>query len=341
MEIDNSTQSEVPSPYVGLFEIRNANQWIEKAKTRPIPKMLFDVLWYEGEINILFADSNVGKSILAVQIADSISKGKAIPGFRLEQPDSQKLLYFDFELSDKQFETRYSENYSNHYQFSENLQRVEINADAELPDSFKNNFEAYLLHSLVLAIERTKAQVLIIDNITYLRNDTERAKDALPLMKELKALKNRYNLSILVLAHTPKRDMARPLTMNDLGGSSMLMNFCDSAFAIGKSVRDEDVRYIKQIKERSSEKLYGADNVCVCRIRKHSNFLGFDLSGHSEEREHLRERTEKDTKEIDRQIKEMKEGNPALSVRDIAKSLNTNKTRVQRALADCSDGIDN
>ena len=46
--------------------------------------MLFDKLWYEGEICILFADTNVGKSILAVQIGDSISRGKAIRGFEIE-----------------------------------------------------------------------------------------------------------------------------------------------------------------------------------------------------------------------------------------------------------------
>ena len=38
-------------------------------------------------------------------------------------------------------------------------------------------------------------KVLIIDNITYLKNETERAKDALPLMKLLKELKSKYNLS--------------------------------------------------------------------------------------------------------------------------------------------------
>lgn len=86
----------------GLFKVMTANEWLEQAKTTPIPEMLFGEFWHEGEICILFSDSNLGKSILAVQIADSISKGQPINGFKLEAPQ-QKVLYFDFELSSKQF----------------------------------------------------------------------------------------------------------------------------------------------------------------------------------------------------------------------------------------------
>ena len=95
-----------------------------------------------------------------------------------------------------------------------------------------------MAESLVRCITETGARILIIDNLTYLKAENEKAKDALPLMKHLKALKSKYSLSILAtLAHTPKRDMSKPLSPNDLQGSKMLMNFCDSSFAIGKSFR--------------------------------------------------------------------------------------------------------
>ena len=98
----------------GLFTVKTASRWIEQAKTRPTPQMLFGELWFEGELCILFADTNLGKSILAVQIGNSISKGEQIHGFKLETP-KQPILYFDFELSDKQFENRYSINFDQHY----------------------------------------------------------------------------------------------------------------------------------------------------------------------------------------------------------------------------------
>src|SRR5476651_846646 len=86
-----------------MFIVKPANYWIEQAKNRPVQKMLFAEFWFDNEICILFADTNLGKSILAVQIGDSISTGKPVPGFKLDA-EAQPVLYFDFELTDKQFE---------------------------------------------------------------------------------------------------------------------------------------------------------------------------------------------------------------------------------------------
>ena len=286
----------------GLFMVKTASRWIEQAKTRPIPQMLFGEFWFEGELCILFADTNLGKSILAVQIGNSISKGELIHGFRLEAP-KQPILYFDFELSDKQFENRYSINFEQHYDFDNNFIRVEINQNAEIPES--GTFEDFLNQSLERSIIETGAKVLIIDNLTYLKNETEKAKDALPLMKHLKALKSRYELSILALAHTPKRDLSKPITRNDLQGSKMLINFCDSSFSIGESCNDRSARYLKQIKARNTEILYDTDNVCVCQIAKPYNFLQFEFMAFGTEREHLKEVTAKDRETNIEKVKEL------------------------------------
>jgi RecA-family ATPase len=277
----------------GLFTAKSASCWIEQAKTRPIPKMLFGVFWFEGEICILFADTNLGKSILAVQIGNSISQGEQIKGFQLEA-SKQPILYFDFELSDKQFENRYSVNFEQHYDFDDNFIRVEIDPEAIIPEN--QTFEDYLNNSFERCIAETGAKVLIIDNLTYLKNETEKAKDALPLMKHLKALKSKYGLSILALAHTPKRDLSKPITRNDLQGSKMLINFCDSSFSIGESHSDKNLRYLKQIKQRNTEQIYDAENVCVCQIDKPYNFLHFEFLDYGSEREHLKQLNENDTK---------------------------------------------
>ena len=223
----------------GLFNVNTANHWLQQASERPVPKMLFGKLWYEGELCILFADSNLGKSILAVQIGNCINSGK--PMFPFESA-AQPILYCDFELTDKQFESRYSEGYQDHYAFRDDFYRAELNPDSEVPKGF-GSFDEYLIASLERVIVQTGVKVIIVDNLTYLRNETEQAKGALSLMKHLKALKNRYGLSMLVLAHTPKRDLSQQITGNDLQGSKMLMNFCDSAFTIElKAVQKRTLR---------------------------------------------------------------------------------------------------
>ncbi|OYQ37527.1 LuxR family transcriptional regulator [Flavobacterium cyanobacteriorum] len=315
----------------GLFTVKTASRWIEQAKTRPIPKMLFGEFWFEGELCILFADTNLGKSILAVQIGNSISKGEQIRGFKLETP-KQPILYFDFELSDKQFENRYSIRFEQHYNFDNNFIRVEINPDAVIPEA--QTFEDYLNHSLERSITETGAKVLIIDNLTYLKNETEKAKDALPLMKHLKALKNKYGLSILALAHTPKRDLSKPITRNDLQGSKMLINFCDSSFSIGESHSDKNLRYLKQIKQRNTEQIYDAENVCICQIDKPFNFLQFEFVNFGTEREHLKQHTEKDKENLNEKVNELKQ--QGRSLREIGAELGISHMKVSRILKDCN-----
>lgn len=267
-----------------FFNVRSANQCIEEAKKQPIPKMLFDELWHEGELHILFAEAGVGKSILAVQIGDSISKGKAVAEMGMEA-QKQVVLYFDFELTDKQFENRYSINYEKHYSFDENFKRITINIDAEYPDKF----DEYLFTQMVECIEEYNAKIIIVDNLTWLRTESaEKAKDAIPLIKALSKLKKQYGLSILALSHTPKRKLDEPITQNHLSGSKMLMNFIDSASAIGMSHNDKNIRYIKQIKERSKEKKYDSSNVALCQVGKESNFLQFTFLGTGNEFEHLK-----------------------------------------------------
>ena len=315
----------------GLFTVKTASRWIEQAKTRPIPQMLFGEFWFEGELCILFADTNLGKSILAVQIGNSISRGEHIQGFKLETP-KQSILYFDFELSDKQFENRYSIKFEQHYNFDNNFIRVEINPDATIPEA--QTFEDYLNHSLERSITETGAKVLIIDNLTYLKNETEKAKDALPLMKHLKALKNKYGLSILALAHTPKRDLSKPITRNDLQGSKMLINFCDSSFSIGESHSDKNLRYLKQIKQRNTEQIYDAENVCVCQIDKPGNFLLFEFVNFGKEWEHLKQHTEKDKENLNEKVNELKQ--QGRSLREIGAELGISHMKVSRILKDCN-----
>ncbi len=288
----------------GLLKHNTANNWIEQAKKRPRPRMLFDEFWFEGELCILYADTNLGKSILAVQIGNSISKGECIEGFKLNA-GKQKILYFDFELSDKQFETRYSVDFDQHYDFDDNFGRVEIDPDVVIPDN--QSFEDFLNDSLEKLVIDTGARILIIDNLTYLKNETEKAGNALPLMKHLKALKSRYNLSILALAHTPKRDTSKPISPNDLQGSKALMSFTDSSFAIGESQRDKSIRYIKQMKVRQNEFIYDANNVAVFKVHKPANFLHFELIDFGNEKEHLREASEKDREQKIAEVLDLKQ----------------------------------
>ena len=72
-----------------IFSAMTANETIEVAKEQKNPKKLYKEFWFENEVCCLFADANVGKSILAVQISNAIAEklGK-----------DEAVLYYDFEL---------------------------------------------------------------------------------------------------------------------------------------------------------------------------------------------------------------------------------------------------
>lgn len=290
-----------------MFRATSANKWIEEVKDLPTPKMLFSEFWVENEICILFADTNVGKTILAVQIANSISRGIPVDGFKMEA-DKQKVIYFDFELSAKQFQLRYTckecDEDNKYYKFDNNFIRAELDQGFEYSE--KSTVES-IINQIELCVFETGAKIIVIDNITYLNDDVETAKLAAPLMKRLKTLKKTYGWSILVVAHTPKRDLSKPLTINDLAGSKQLMNFTDSCFAINKSSKDEELRYLKQLKERFSPKIYGEDNVVECSIVKHSNIIEFEFKGYGIEQSHLREKSLEEKEQRIQEAKNLKE----------------------------------
>lgn len=308
MEIVNNPTE--PNPELsGMLKIKSANEWAREAALRPDPKPLWLSLWYEGEVCCLFADSNLGKSIYAVEIASEIAK-------------TQRVIYFDFELSDKQFQLRYSDDQGNLYCFSDNLLRSEID-----PDMIgEGNFEDEVIADIEGASIQYDCKVLIVDNITYLNSVTEKADAASMLMMRLMQLKKKYGLSILVLAHTPKRPLTSPITQNDLAGSKKLFNFFDSVFAIGRSAKDENLRYIKQVKVRAGAFEYGVENVIVSEIVKEGSWLHFRNIGYATEREHLKEQTDRDISSFDERVKELRADGK--SIREIADSLGVSKSKI-------------
>jgi len=296
-----------------LLDVRMCSDFMAQALKRPIPQKLFRELWYEGELCILFADTNTGKSILAVSMCEEISR-------------SQKVMYCDFELSDKQFQIRYTNDAGSIHKFNDNFFRAEINPDANLPEG--QTFEEFLNDSLEAEIKKSDIKVVVIDNITYLRSQTEKSHEALPLMKSLKRLKQKYHLSILCLAHTPKRDMTKPISKNDLQGSKMLINFCDSSFAIGESMQDKTIRYLKQIKARNTEIIYDTDNVITCQLKKDDTFLKFEMLGFGKESDHLMQLSDKQKEDRIGEALEMKK--KGMSNVEIGKKFNVSEGAVRK-----------
>ena len=76
--------------------LKSMTEVITEGKKMPASSPLFKNLWHTGEVAFLLAESGIGKTILATQIACQAAK-------------SRKVLYLDFELTAKQIADRYSD----------------------------------------------------------------------------------------------------------------------------------------------------------------------------------------------------------------------------------------
>ena len=285
-----------------------ANETLKRGAAMKDPIPLYEPFWYEGEIGILFAKSNVGKSTLAVQIADAISKqGKTV-------------YYLDYEQSEKQFQLRYTNKETKEmYEFSEEFKRPRLIIE------LSSGEETAIAHFFKMVKKKAEqgGKIFILDNVTFLISKIENGADIIAFMKKLKNLKEEYGLSFLILAHTTKTKDTKPITQDDLAGSKKLMNFADSAFAMGKSRIDGSI-YLKQIKARMGSIVYHEDNVLVGGLVNDNNFLHFEDYGTATEESLLKKSNKAvtdPTKIEDIELAYTLHSKEGLSNRQIAKEL--------------------
>lgn len=258
---------------LGRLPYASGNKWIELGKKMLNPIYFFFRMIVQFEINIIFSAANTGKSLLLVQIAEEIAKQETV-------------LIVDCELSTKQFQMRYTNlDTGATYIFPDNLLRAEI--DPELLDDV--SLEDAIFDSVEQAA-KDGIKVICIDNLTFICTDAEKAEVTIKFMRRLIKLKKLYNLTLIIVAHSPKRDASKPITRDDLSGSSKLMALIDNALAVGVSAKDTQLRYVKTVKFRDDEYPYPAEKVAVYRIEKQDCYTKFVYLGRDDEREHLRQK---------------------------------------------------
>jgi len=299
-----------------IFTAMTAYETLLEAQKQPDPRKLWKEFWFENEVCCLFADSNVGKSVLAVQIAAEISK-------------TDMVLYYDFEQSEKQFQMRYTDpNKKKLYKFPKKFIRLTL--PTECLNAMGDNMEETIMANIEGDVNGYNAKILIIDNISWLMNASNSIETASNLMKRLVALKKMYGLSILVLAHTKKKAASKPIDQNDLAGSKRLINFFDAAFSIGKSMDDPYIKYLKQIKVRTGQFVYDSDHVLLCTIEQKNSLVQFVPQGYGDEADHLKKPKAQEKVIQMASVKSLKA--VGKSVREIATLTGISKSKVDRLL---------
>lgn len=309
-EKEQGSESGLEAP---VHYMKDAAAWMDLARSEPERKPLWLSLWRENEICFLFADSNIGKSLYALQMAFEIAR-------------SQKVIYFDYEMDAVEFLNRCTGPDGTICDIPEGFIRCEPDREIFL----RQNMENIIIADIEEIVKNSGAKVIIIDNLTFITANAHSSLSVSVLMYRLKLLQRKYSLSILIIAHTSKRNLRKPVTQNDLAGNKKLFNFADSCFIIAQSNKDSGIQYLKQLKTRGGGILYGADNVILMEKVTSDNWLHFETIGYDEERNHLRESKQEEILSLCKEIARLKD--EGRSQREIAKILGTSLNKVNRLL---------
>ena len=325
-----------------FLKAKKLKDTLKEQLSKPRKRKLFGQLWWENELLVLFATTGVGKTILGVQLAEAIASGKNVFEELTEfinECGAMIVLLLDYELSPAQLIKRYTdENGKNLHDFHDNLIRLDSNDDFEFKKG--DSMEDLINKDIERYIKLYKPKVLIIDNLSVLKSGTENSKEALPLMQMLNNLKKKYNLSILVIAHTPKKDTFSSINMNHLQGSAQIGNALDGCIAIAMC-KDNMRRYIIELKQRNESFIAHADNVIVCEVDKRFNFLKFHFEGFEVENLLLNPFDADAKQELELEI--INQSNRGVSAREIAKTVSYGKDKVLKIIQqnDKTVGSDN
>jgi archaellum biogenesis ATPase FlaH len=281
-----------------ILRVQTMDEALKEGKAEPIRKMLLGSLLREGDMCLMFGDEGTGKSVGVVQIGLAISKGLPLFGDGVNFKNEcapKKTLFFDFELENAELFQRYNE--SGHaYQFGEKrknekgeeyiasdmFRRVDMN-----PDNFDGSDESDILRTVQNTIEREQPEFIIIDNLTWLTSEAQDTAVAASFMKMFLRLRRKLGFTIIVVAHTPKRNNSEPLESKHMAGSSKLKDFAKNVIGISPSKQGDGIIYVKHLKMRNGEKVYTNQNVIQCSIEKNNGLLQWHFMGFNDETVHL------------------------------------------------------
>lgn len=223
---------------------RKVNDCIAAVKQMPSAAMLFDEFWREGEVAVLYGPDRIGKSVLAVQIAEALASGRKIDGFQMPA-NGMKVLYVDLRLTDRQFRERYmlepdGNSAARSYEFAENFDRATPSDVTKIAEWIRQD------------VKRRGYRAVVVDDLQTLQTRVYGAKEALDFMGEMRKLSKETGVSVLLVAGSePSGKLADE---RDLRYLRPICRRADSTFAIARKYEHTDDRYLLQT--RSPRRLY-------------------------------------------------------------------------------------
>ncbi|MDI1243122.1 MAG: Lrp/AsnC family transcriptional regulator [bacterium] len=237
---------------------------------------------------------------------------------------AQTVVYLDLARTGEQFARRYSsepdeEGMRTVYEFPAELLRPNLKNSVHLP-----------VAKLAGLVKQTGAKVLIIDNLAFMQRYSV-PRETTVVMRELRKIRDRFGLSILLLMSGPRAVRYRGIIASDIPCSSVVTSFADNVFAIGRSGSRSNERYIKHLKPGLEDLSYGEAHVPYFEISAvNGNFPSFTHRDYANEMAVRANDNDEWEWKLVRKLKEMSDA--GMSIRTIAATMDMSRSTVQRRL---------
>ena len=297
-------------------------QELSSMAARSLPAVdLWHGLWYQGEMACLFGEPNVGKTILAMQIANVLSKR------------GLKTFYYDFENAAHQFKARYKTDKSDPNSSDGNYIVKPLNPNYSNAKLDSRSVLEYIKKDFTTE----RAPVIIIDDITHLIGSGDQA-DVRYVLNTLRSWTQHFLVSILVLAHSKRRKPSSLTTIDTLAGSFEFSYAFDSIFSLTRANQynaehNNITHYIKHHKNRMGPVIYHELNVITVKFGRDDDngFLQFnDFYTGGNERQLLRDYGYNTSEQINKAILQYKK--LSFSTREIANIVGCSQSHVSRTI---------
>ena len=224
-------------------------------KFNEMPEPIIDDLFFKKDIMGIAGGSNVGKSVISLQLSTCLALGVPFLNFRV--PKARKVMHVQFELKDESF--------------SNLLQRTAMPILEKYPieaPRFEKNCSILSSGQMDVFTDKWEqidknlmhhpCDVLVVDNLyTSTHKNVSRNSEIQELLRTIVNLKNTHNVAIIIVSHHKKIGEMQPLDMSQMLGGSAYTNHLDAVVQMASSNRMQGLKVMKITKVRSQNDLHG------------------------------------------------------------------------------------
>ena len=215
-----------------------------------------DEILLENGTSSISGQSNVGKSILALQFAMCVAMG--VPFLTFNVPRPRRVLLVQFEMMDAHMSNRV-----------EKCAKAMLGQYPQHFERYKNNLRITSVEQIKIFTDQYKAiegnlmsadppfDVVVIDNL-YSSGAANIAKndELTQLMSRIDQLRKEYKCAFMMVSHHKKLEEKRPLEHSMVYGGSYFVNFLDNLVQVANTGRHNQLKVFKITKIRTENEFH-------------------------------------------------------------------------------------